>query len=257
MGQPAARPLLWWTHAQLDALALALAGPWAAWLREWHGVSDGAAGVECVLSHEAQGVAAGWAGLAAAGDAIAWWDARAPGGEPVRTALFGAGTTVASTSLAAAMENKAWEALAVELAMALGLQRQPGDDGPPAADHAPWSGGVVASLSAPAATLRLFLNGACASKVLGAARTADAPAAKLPPVVEGISQLPARASVELAGCEIDLGDLQAVKVGDILRLPQALDEPMQVKIGSRPVCAAYLGRRGNSRAVELLHAPGR
>ena len=115
---------------------------------------------------------------------------------------------------------------------------------------------MVASLSAPAASLRLFLNGPCVAKAIGA-RASDGGSSRLAPVVEGISQLAVRASVELAGCEIDLGDLQALKVGDILRVPHALEQPMLVQVGDRPVCAAYLGRRGNSRAVELLHAPNR
>lgn len=242
-----ARPLLWWTQAQLDGMAALLAVPWAGWLRDWRGQAAPAGTVECRLTQDAGGHPVAWCPLAAADGAAAWMEDAAP------VALFGGEAGAAAGSLALELEKKARDALAGELALALGLAWQPGANGPAAPEPAGWSGDVLAVLSAPGVSLRLLINGACAAKAIGG-RTGEPSPAKLPPVVEGVSLLPVRARVELSACVIDLGNLQAVQVGDILRLPHALDQPMQVTLGRQPVCAAYLGRRGESRAVELLRA---
>ena len=153
------------------------------------------------------------------------------------------------------MVKNASEALRTELALAIGLQRSLAANAPQPADFNPWSGGVIASLSSPALSMRLLLNGACVGKALGAARKPDSlKSDPLPPVREGMSLHRTRVSVELASCEIDIGSLQKIRLGDVVRLSHSLEEPMHVKVDGKQICCAYLGRRGIFKAVELIHA---
>lgn len=247
------RPLRWWTQVQLDAVALVLADPWSAWLWEWHG--ERPLTVTCTPAHEVQDGGVEWHPVAGAEDAWVWWERGDPEAGPVRTSLFGPEATVAAGSMAAAVERMSRKALEGRLANTLGLLEPMPAARVPALERSAWSGSLIVRVSAPSLSIRLFMNGLCVAKALGPLGYAR-PVEDLPPVEDGVSSLRTRASVELVGCEINLGDLQAVAVGDVLRLPHRLSEPMLVKVGDTPVCAAHLGRRADSRAVELLQAPG-
>lgn len=245
-----ALPLRWWTQAQLAAVSRVLADPWGEWLRDWHGVVPDS--ITCVLAHEADQTGIEWRALAHAADEGTWWDLVATETGAVRTRLFGPETGVASASLAAALERKSHDALRQRLATALDLPETAADASAPPLQGSRWAGDVILRLSAPCASVRLFMNAACVTKVLGL--SAVAPAIKLPPVEDGVSALRARASVELASFEISLGELQTLGLGDVLRLPHELGEPLFLKLEDTLLCTAHLGRHAHSRAVELLPA---
>ena len=248
----AVRPLWWWTSPQLDALAKALSRPWDGWLGGWYG--ERAQSVVCVLAHEVERSAIPWHLLAGEGDAWAWSDSQRTDSGSVPTALFPGHRAVAPGSAAAAVERSSREALLAALAGTLKLPLRLQEDLPVVPDGTPWSGDVMVTLSAPSTAVRLMLNGACVAHVLGLAKR-PLEAGGLPPVQAAVPLVGTRVSVELAGCEISLGALGSLAAGDILRLPHPLSAPLLVKVADSTVCAAHLGRRDRSRAIELLTTP--
>jgi flagellar motor switch protein FliM len=141
------------------------------------------------------------------------------------------------------------------------LDVDPGQTNPDRAVFQPWSGGVLLSLPNAGALLpSLLLNPQCVRVLLGSQAShpmVPERARRAPPITVTVEQalaghtLPIQA--ELAGCELDLGTLQSLRLGDIVPLPHALDEPLLV---STPVygtfCAGFLGRQAGSKAIELL-----
>jgi flagellar motor switch protein FliM len=66
-----------------------------------------------------------------------------------------------------------------------------------------------------------------------------------------LAERPLELHVELEGCELDVGALQDLQVGDVVRLAHGLDRPVCVRHAGASLCHAYIGRRGNRKAVEL------
>lgn len=246
----AAAPLLWWSGRDLEQLAHVLDASWMAWLSGWRAAAMDVS-VRCLLAHDAANPRS-WGFLGAAGASSAWWDG-VPAVNSMKTALFGPERHVAATSIAAALEQRSRLALQKRLVEALELLPAACDGPAQATQFEPWSGSVVVHLASSSCSTWLLLNGACVNALIGSPATQDdQPAASH--VEDGLSALPIRASVEVSGCELTLGDLQAIRCGDILRLPHSLEDPLSVTVETRPVCAAFLGARNGLRAVEL--APG-
>jgi flagellar motor switch protein FliM len=58
--------------------------------------------------------------------------------------------------------------------------------------------------------------------------------------------------VRLEACEVDIGRLQDLQPGDVVRLPHRLDAPAAVVgPGGQPLFGGYLVRRRGRKAVEL------
>ena len=65
--------------------------------------------------------------------------------------------------------------------------------------------------------------------------------------------------IELSSCELDLGCLEGLHVGDIVPLAHSLDAPLRVSTaqGTR-ICEGYLGRQAGVKVIELVReaSPG-
>ena len=142
--RPDARPLVWWTPAQLDAVAGAVANGWSAWARDW--VRERAAlGMSAVLAHEQPGhEKATWVPLGMRGEAAAWIQMRADPVADVFEALFAADpgqSAIANPEgIGQAVASRSWAALADALRAALALDPATNQAAPEAGAVKPWSG---------------------------------------------------------------------------------------------------------------------
>lgn len=262
-GEQQARPLLWWTDSQLWMLGSRVNGIWSAWIRDW---VPGAAPSEAaaVVAHEQPALEkANWVTLGRRGAAAAWVHIQTDIAAEVSQTLFaarGAARPAGDGALAQAVALLAWEALADGLRTSLHLDRHPEQACPTALSFQPWSGCALVSLAGPFRPLgALLLNGACVRAALDipevalsrrAAETGSREA--LTPWVVALAgrKLPVRA--ELSACELDLGTLQSLRIGDIVPIPHALDAPLFVSASADiRVCSGFLGRHGEAKAIEL------
>ncbi|MDP9933591.1 FliM/FliN family flagellar motor C-terminal domain-containing protein [Variovorax paradoxus] len=128
----------------------------------------------------------------------------------------------------------------------------------------PWSGvlGVRWSWCGGTWTLRLphdavaaALLGSGAEKMTNASTppTATEPRQSLDQALDG---QPVSLRVLLTGTELSLGQLQDLRLNDVVPLAHALDSPAHVvnTIGS-PICEGWLGRRDGRMAIELAASP--
>jgi flagellar motor switch/type III secretory pathway protein FliN len=83
-----------------------------------------------------------------------------------------------------------------------------------------------------------------------------APHAALTPLSTALRGCEARLTVQLGETEISLGSLASLAVGDVLRLPVGLDEPLKIFAGTgRQVGLGHLGQQDGNRAVEIFAIP--
>ena len=231
----------------MEQLSNVLAAPWTAWLSGWHAAATGVS-VRCLPAHDAANLRS-WDVFGAAGASSAWWD-RTLDVESTKTALFRPEGHVGATSIAVALEQRSRLALQVRLVEALGLLTSAGDASVTSTQFEPWSGSVMVHLAASSWSTWLLLNGACVTALIGSPAARDDRQAASH-VEDGLSAMSVRASIEVSGCELTLGDLEAIRCGDILRLPHSLEDPLAVTVEARRVCAAFLGARNGLLAVEL------
>lgn len=288
-----ARPLLAWPRPVHEAVAAALAPAWERWCGE-HALH--ARPLACV---EASAAAPHWQALRPAalrpGAALLGVAATGDAGQAAVLArrLFGAD---GASRLGVRVAARAILALADELAAALSVARSDAladapspapldasrdasrvDPRAPSSDPwRPWSGSLLCPLSfapdpsseraAPESDWAVLLDAPLVRALAAArsaARTAPRPVAATPPhpAWAALGAVPLRLEIRLGGVELGLGALQSLRPGDVLQLPQALDEPLDVHLAasagdaSAPLCRAVLGRRGAQRAVALVPSP--
>lgn len=121
-----------------------------------------------------------------------------------------------------------------------------------------WSGALVLSTPWCGGELRILIDDACASRLLGPRPASPAPNARpgraaLTPVLRGLDSEPIGLDVALNPFELELGMLSALRVGDVVRTTHRLDAPLTASTAGGDVLSeAYLGRCGPARAAELL-----
>jgi flagellar motor switch/type III secretory pathway protein FliN len=150
--------------------------------------------------------------------------------------------------------------LCASLRMVLHLDEAPDSLGPDAAAFKPWSGSVVAHLPLSAGVcVSVLLNASCAKSLQATQAGSVSPssrrgAAAKPERIE-IALAPRKVElrVELNACELELGALQDLRIGDVVPLPHLLEAPLQVRLtqGSS-VCAGFLGKHAGFKAIELV-----
>ncbi|SHN17915.1 Type III flagellar switch regulator (C-ring) FliN C-term [Duganella sacchari] len=285
----AGQPLLHWSTAQLEGLAMQLGSLLHGWAASWglDGIDASHASHTSATSADAAGqpsdppgaalAGQAWLALHADGARTRAWIA-APGAARsaaeqasslVQLALFGARPAAASMhdepAVAEVIGRAAWDDFQAVLRRGLRLET-PASAGVPASspdgdDRRLWSGAVLLTLplaQAGQAPWQLLINGACATQLCTAApaRAAPPPAARPVPLLRALREqaLPLRA--ELSGPELTLGSLRALAVGDVLLLPHALDQPLTLSgAGGQPVCRGFLGQQHGQRALALLANP--
>jgi hypothetical protein len=258
-----ARMLAWWADWQLDGLAQPLQAALSAWTADWLESRPPDVGdIVCTLAHEkGREAAVRWTPLGARGQAAAWIAA----GEPVvdlRDLLFGAppGAPSRPPGIAEAVASRAWAALLNGLRACLALDPGADDAQPGPVLFRPWSGCVAVSvLLAGTLPQSLLLNAECVRSVLGerarhrGTRQTREQRLALMGLEKALANRKLPILVELEGCELDLGSLKGLRVGDIVPLPHRLNMPLLVSTTNNArVCAGFLGRHSGLRAVELV-----
>ena len=259
----ASRPLQWRSAATLGDAAAELAPAWAAWCGRW-GFGAPATAATNAWEATADTAAAAWEALDASGGALLALGTGPRGG--LRDALFARGEATAASAIA---DEVAQRCLADLRACLAGAFAGAGDAAPAAAAPDPadlrrWSGAVQFVLSAtapggtavavvvhaPAAAARIVCRGAAAARP-------STPRSGLASVAEALADRIVAFELRLEPLTLTLGNLQGLRVGDVLALPHRLDQPLLVApAGSASdaasFCGAYLGARGGRRAAELV-----
>lgn len=262
--------LRWWSDQQLDVLAPRFRLAMARWCEAWGLAAPEA--VVCRRAHEWTAAVQGdWHRLSGHPDQLLC-HASAPRSQ-LHAALFdedGGGdagapcvTDTPAATLAGRLTQQAWQELCAALCTACGLSApMAGDDGADrvvAPSEAPWSGAVIVDFagSIPAIALRIAPERA-AQLIEAQGTSSPMPCAGLPArqgLESAMRAMRLQLHVELAPVQIDVASLQALSVGDVIRLPHLLDRPLSVHAGNRALpCSAYLGQRHGRRAVGLMRA---
>lgn len=243
-----------WTNAQLGALVDTLEGPWNLWLQGW-GLQ--AAGQLLCRPAAPDDAVAGWQPAGHGGDQRAWFAAQAQ--EAIGQALFALPHPSATGTVAPSVGSAAFADL--RSAMAAALELVPADAGLQGDQPAtgPWCGCVAVELPLAGYPLRMMLNASCVEAAVPAATAADAQRG-----TGGVGLVSPEAAmsgqiltlkVELDACELDIGTLQSLRIGDVVPLSHPLDAPARVlAAGDQHVCDAYLGKQGSRKAAELARS---
>lgn len=265
------RSLRWWPDAALMGAAARLRRTLEPWAASW-GLS--LRDVQARNAAAVKAVSAGAEGHALGASAMRSWIVR---DQPVATLaalLFDHAPAGArgGQGLSGELAAQAWQDLVDALVASLpavdtAFAERADGAGP---TERSWSGAVlidftVQGADAPSSfTLRLDAMHAAAwcaaTPVPATAQAAPARAAlvSVPEVVEG---RPARLSVHLAAVELDLGTLQSLAVGDVIRLPHRLADPAHVRVDMGDAsthtlpCGAHLAQRGGRLVAELVPEP--
>ncbi|MHA6922619.1 FliM/FliN family flagellar motor switch protein [Ralstonia pseudosolanacearum] len=293
----AARPLRWWSAAQLDVLALRAQILFDQWRSDWGvPVGPGEVGhcVKAVPAHpDAVQVDRQWMALFAGdGASGTWWTVRPgahgrvhtrlgpKGGEPlaldvagaaIQIALFGVDANPAGQSdplVASGVGNDAAKDWCQRLRHWLGAIEDGEVSSPTEPLHASlpidltqfWSGAVLLRLDWYGDIFQLVIDGTHVMRLIGpCAATTDGAAmerrseASLTPVLSALSAEPLSMTAELNPIELDLGTLTGLQVGDVIRIPHALEMPLLVRADDGALlCQAFLGRLEDQKAIELF-----
>lgn len=260
------RTLLWWTQADLDAVGDDVGRTFTAWTADWIGGTSHS-DVHVTLAHEHLASAEEtWVPVGTSDECAAWVQVRAGAVEEILPIVFPPvgeqGPTISKTGIAWAVAAKAWDALSGALRACIGLDVTGSQAAPDRSLTTPWSGSVVISLAMPGQrVLSLLLNPAA---VIALRERAGMSVAKRPgqgataavPLTDALSECQLALQVELSPCELDLGSLESLRVGDIVPLAHSLDAPLLVMSAKDVhVCAGFLGLQGRHKAIELVRQP--
>lgn len=254
-----ASALKFWPARQLEAVAATLGEALARWAADWGIPLDAGEPVRCVPAGAECTTFEASRWMVSATQARAWV-APSPGlREWVAVRLFGGPGPAGGI---AAEATRACEADALErVAKALGLDlADAGGDMPVIRCSSRWRGYVLACLPFHAS---LLLNDAAVLAVLrgrgeegGADVSPRADVQPLVPLLDAVAGhvLPVR--VRLEACEVEIGVLQDLQPGDVLRVKHALDAPALVRTSAdAPLFRGYLACSGGCKAVELAPEP--
>ncbi|MHA6823026.1 FliM/FliN family flagellar motor switch protein [Ralstonia pseudosolanacearum] len=293
----AARPLRWWSAAQLDVLALRAQILFDQWRGDWGlPVGPGEAGhcVKAVPAHpDTVQVDRQWMALFAGdGASGTWWTVR-PGahgrvhtrlgptgdepsaldvaGAAIQIALFGEDENPAGQSdplVASGVGNDAVKDWCQRLRHWLGAVEDGEVSSPTGPLHASlpidltqfWSGAVLLRLDWYGDIFQLVIDGTHVTRLIGpcaaatdGAATERRSEASLTPVLSALSAEPLSMTAELNPIELDLGTLTGLQVGDVIRIPHALEMPLLVRADDGALLyQAFLGRLEDQKAIELF-----
>ncbi|MBC5785106.1 FliM/FliN family flagellar motor switch protein [Ramlibacter sp. USB13] len=110
-----------------------------------------------------------------------------------------------------------------------------------------WSGAVIARLPGQGV---LLLEAGLVRAVLGVAARARTEQPVVP-LHDAISPGALRVQVELAGCELPLGEVTGLQLGDVIRLQHPVGVAARVCHEGTVLCDGWLARSRGRRAIEL------
>jgi hypothetical protein len=243
------QPLVAWADTQRAGAASTLALASRAWTQSWFDSPDSPAPAVCIdAEHAADG---SWELLGRTAGRCAW--IRGVDRAMLEERLFG-DTGATSSRIVADVAQRAHAALRAELSRAAGVIEEPDGTPAPASLFARWSGAVVVRLSGPL-YIEILLDASCMRELVGTPSTRPQEAGTpLSCVADAMAGYTLSLSIELSGCELTLGELSQLRVGDAITLPHGVDQPLHVRTANEYICAAYLGRSGDRKAVELARS---
>lgn len=244
------RPYVLLGESRLAALRAALETALRPWQQAWGLAPER---IECAALRA--GAAALWTPRAAFEGAgarawLAWPDEL---GGALERALCGAAP---GRGLAQALAARAQEALLQALGTALPGGRRVGALAPAPALYGAGSGAALVQLHFGRQALAVLLDPAAVAALAPAAPAALAP---LPPcdLQAAVGSARLALPVQLGSIELDLADLMAVRVGDVIRLGRSAEQPLPVLApdGAGALFHAHLGKVGQALAVQAAAAP--
>ena len=258
--------LSWWSSAQLESVSSPLKAAWVEWSRAWlPDPAGGESSLDCKIAHERADLAnAAWTPLGGRGSAHAWIAVEeATPLVALAQALFGTGQFgdrggAGREGIAQAVAQRAWADLRRVLQLGLHVDEEPGQANPEMQLFRPWSGGVAIRLVTDGMSCFLLLNAQCVETLLRASphpppAQVSIPKARLAQVESALAPRKIALRVELTACELELGSLQDLRVGDVVPLQHSLEAPLHVNLADgAPLCAGFLGKQGNTKAIELV-----
>jgi len=121
---------------------------------------------------------------------------------------------------------------------------------PPKALFRPLAGNLLVTVTLGSQSLYVL---APAPSAHGTPRPQAERPVPVTPLVTALAKTDVRVHVDLGSAELTVGHLATLAVGDVLRLPVALDQALLVSTHDGvPVCKAHLGSLDQHRAVELI-----
>ena len=261
----------WWAAGQLDLICKKIDAVNADWSKDWlaNGESHSAQAKLASVSLNKQETLAVWRQVSGAGAQVFWMQIPPRHLEHLQDVMFSASgsTSISSKSKGAigkSVASQAWEEYLGKLSDLLSPAQVDMSAGvPPQNLFKAWSGAVQLEMQWCGVKLVLVLNQACVEQLLGPDVLAEgenkrkllrtAPTSKLHSIAQAVQHKRVRIRVELSPCDIELGNLQQIQVGDVIPLPHGLEQPLQVKFASgEALCLAFLGTRENKKAIEVL-----
>ena len=239
-----------WRPDQVQAFAEALQAALSPWAAAWGLRVDGAAAVRCEPVR-VQLPGPGWEAAGATPVSGAWIAQSQETCDALARELFaGECSGPIAGELARVCQGDAVDHLLAALpvgdaAAALALGDCAG----------PWSGSLDAVLPWG---LRLRLHGTIVERAMARFGIRGSPSLQTTPlacVSTATQDMPVTLSVQLQACDVDIGSLQGLQVGDVLRVQHPLATPLAVRDAhGAAVCSGFLVRSGSQLAVELAPA---
>jgi hypothetical protein len=114
-----------------------------------------------------------------------------------------------------------------------------------------WNGAVVAQL--PGCGLLLMQAGVVRAMARGRGlRSGETGGQPLVALRDALRAAPMQVQVELVGCELEVGELQALQVGDVVALRHRTDAPAFLcRSGGDVLLSGWLARTRGRKAIEL------
>lgn len=245
---PAAAALRGWAAGEVRVIEAALASVLEAWAGDWQVSAPGA--IAGMAASEGRAAQPGpWICVGAAAGACAWlqWEPEQAG--HIAQRWFGAGAQTGAV-VASVLDACRQDALQ-RIAAALGLAPSAQAPGPAQTLWHSWSGALVMRCDG----VGVLLMDAGVVRRFGAGPRPQQPSTPLVCVRDALRSTRMELQVDLDGCELAVGELQGLQVGDVLTLRHRLDAAARV---TRPegdtVLSGWLARVRGRKAVELAAA---
>ncbi|MCO4855925.1 FliM/FliN family flagellar motor C-terminal domain-containing protein [Herbaspirillum sp. WGmk3] len=124
--------------------------------------------------------------------------------------------------------------------------------GIPVSQKRPWSGAVRLDLNIEHVVIRLHIGPQRAESLAALKAEKNYERVTLVPLQDALEGRLTKLRVELTEVELTLGQLQALREGDVLILPHLLTQALHVSTSQgHPVCGAYLGQAHGNKAIEF------
>lgn len=251
----AARDLVWWDAPALTQLCADLAQAVRAWGLAW-GVDTMGLDVVAEPRETVIDVTPGSTTLCCRGAAVGWAIGEGDARAALLRSLFA--DLLSTIGLARHVTEECHADALQRLAVVMGAEvDQQAVPTPLTATDVRTGSGALQVRFDGVPVAGLLLSGAAtqvwrARRALSTeARTPERGAALCAPAA-AIGERPVAMNAELAGCELDLGTLQALQVGDVLRLRHSLRDPAIVADSDgTPLFSGHLGQLQGAMALEL------